>query len=150
MTAPQVCAECGTVWPAFQTCPAAFHQLLAWEAAHPALGDVHHLMVLGYHLQHPHLYSPAGLAYSKELLIAFVVQGVSPQEIRRRARASVDSRKRKWKITGTPESHGAYTPPIRWALTIADVVARGAPHYCASVRAWAAAVHADLQATSHL
>jgi hypothetical protein len=119
--------------------------MLFWEAENSALGEVHHLMVLCYHLQHPSLYSPEGLEYSKGLLVDFVERGLSTEEVRQRSRDQVDSGKRIWKITGTPASHGAYEHPIRWTMTAADVIAAGVDHYCDSVRSWAQAIYEALE-----
>jgi hypothetical protein len=66
------CQECGGSWHNDFTCRNCFHQLLYWENENPALGTVHHLMVLSYHLQHPSLYSPEGLQYSLQQLIDFL------------------------------------------------------------------------------
>jgi hypothetical protein len=117
--------------------------MLAWEMADPARWDVHHLMVLCYHLQHPHLYSREALPGVVDLLADFVARGVTPADVRRRDRRRLDSGNRTWKISGgTP---GAYARPVAWTLTAADVIAGGPDAYGASVRAWAQAVHAALQ-----
>src|SRR5687768_7700364 len=115
------CPECGAIWTEDTTCETHFHQMLYWEQEHQ-LPEVHHLMVLSYYLQHPHLYSPEGLKHSQALLVDFVVNGITPQQIRQRDRDKVDSGKRKFKIAGTPELHGSYEPPVRWSMTAADVV----------------------------
>jgi len=60
--------------------------MLYWENEVLANGEVHHLLVLCYHLQHPRLYSPAGLGYAIQLLRDFLVGGLSPQEVRRESR----------------------------------------------------------------
>jgi hypothetical protein len=105
-------------------------------------------MVLCYYLQHPHLYTPEGLAFAQQLVVDFVVQGITPQEARRRNRAAVDSRTRTWKISnGTP---GAYAHPVTWPLTAADATAGGMAGYVAGVRAWAKAVYAALVASGNL
>jgi hypothetical protein len=121
--------------------------MLFWEAENPSLGEVHHLMVLCYHLQHPSLYSPEGLTEAKRLLVEFVEGGISPREIRRRNRVRLDSSNRQWKIKGTPASHASYLRPMQWTMTAADVVAGGPDRYCDNVRAWAWSVHAALQAS---
>ena len=142
----QKCLECGAAWEAGQTCEDRFHQMLFWEAENPAYGaEVHHLMVVCYHLQHPSLYSPAGLNEARRLLGEFVERGASPVEVRQRNRARVDSSRRDWKITGTATSHGAYGRPMPWPMTAADVVAGGAESYCDNVRAWARAVNETLK-----
>ncbi len=101
------CPECGAVWGDGQSCTDAFHQMLAWEFEHQLL-DVHHLLVLCYHLQHPSLYSPEGLAFGKQLLVQFLEDKVTPQAMRRAMRPVVDSGVRDFKITGTPAAHGAH------------------------------------------
>jgi hypothetical protein len=119
--------------------------MLFWEAEDPSLGVVHHLMVLCYHLQHPSLYSPDGLTYARGLLTDFVERGLSPAEVRQRSRATVDSGSRKWKISATATSHGAYDHPIQWTMTAADVVAAGMENYRDSVQKWASSVHESLK-----
>lgn len=115
--------------------------MLAWEAEYPDKTlAVHHLLVLCYHLQHPHLYSPEGLQGAKKILFAFVEEGVTPQEMRRRQRAVVDSGKRTWKITGTPTSYGAYAHPIQWPITVVDVAAGGVEDYLGNAQAWARSI----------
>ncbi len=141
------CPECGAAWNDGQTCEDDFHQMLYWEAEYPQYGEVHHLMVLCYHLQHPSLYSPAGLNEGRRLLAEFVERGASPDEVRRRNRARVDSGKRTWKIKGTANSRGAYNPPVVWTMTARDVVAGGADQYCDNVRTWARSVNEALKAT---
>ena len=141
----QKCPECGALWHEGKTCQDGFHQMLAWEAENPGLGEVHHLMVLCYHLQHPTLYSPEGVAEARRLLVEFVVHGRTPGEIRKRNRARLDSSQRNWKIKGTPASYGTYDPPIRWTMTAADVIAGGADSYCGNVRAWAQSLQTALK-----
>ncbi|HEY7123270.1 MAG TPA: DUF5946 family protein [Ktedonobacterales bacterium] len=135
------CPECGAVWQDGLTCQDHFHHMLAWEAEYPDKTlAVHHLLVLCYHLQHPHLYSPEGLQGAKKILFAFVEEGVTPQEMRRRQRAVVDSGKRTWKITGTPTSYGAYAHPIQWPITVVDVAAGGVEDYLGNAQAWARSI----------
>ncbi len=64
------CPECETPWTNGHTCQGSFYQMLGWESERPSvLGEVHHLMVLCYHLQHPSLYSPEGLSLSTPLML---------------------------------------------------------------------------------
>jgi hypothetical protein len=147
--AVQTCPECDAAWPEGTACQDYFHELLGWEAEDFSnLGEVHHLTVLCYHLQHPSLYSPEGLAGAKQLLLEFVECGVSPAEVGRRNRLRLNSSQRKWKVTGTPGRHGAYALPIRWSMTVADIVAGGRDHYCDNVRAWARTTLEALKATA--
>ena len=143
------CPECGAAWPSGQTCVDAFHTLGFWEMDGGLL-EVHHLMVLCYHLQHPSLYSPEGLAGAMRLLVEFVERGVSPQAVRQRVARALDSGVRRHKIKGTAGSHGAYAHPVTWSTTATDVVAAGIDHYNDTVRAWARSVLQSLQDSGNL
>lgn len=136
MKTPSTCPECGTVWRNNETCLDHIYQMLYWEAEHPGYGEVHHLMVLSYHLQHPSLYSPEGLEEAKSLLRKLLEDGATPLQIRKVNQAKVDSGKRSWKIKGTRRSHGTYKIPVQWKMTAADVVDTGASAYCENVRKW--------------
>jgi hypothetical protein len=65
--------------------------MLFWEAENPNYGVVHHLMVLCYHLQHPSLYSPEGLRQAITLLSDFLERGLTPEQVRKRSRNTVNS-----------------------------------------------------------
>jgi hypothetical protein len=149
MESIQICPACQTVWKDGVTCQDHFYQMLYWESEDPPLGVVHHLMVLCYHLQHPHLYSPEGATYSKGLLVDFI-NGVTPPESRQRSRDKVASDKRDWKITARPGHEGAHEHPLTWTMTAADVVAAGMVHYIDSVNAWAQSVYDTLKASDNL
>jgi len=138
------CSECGAALADGRTCADDFHQLLLWENERPELGEVHHLMVLCYHLQHPSLYSAEGLAHARRLLAEFVAGGLSPAEARRRQRAAGDSGTRGWSITARAGNHGAYQRPPAWEIRVQDVVAGGPDHYRENVRRWAGAIVRDL------
>ncbi len=140
----QPCPACGAPNTPNRACQDDFYQLLYWENEDPALGAVHHLTVLCYHLQHPHLYSPDGLRHALGLLDAFI-HGATPAEVRAANRARVDSGARGWKVTARPGFQGAYPHPVAWRMTIRDVVAAGMPAYLDTVRAWAQAIYEDLR-----
>lgn len=144
------CPACGAEWRDGKTCQDDFYQMLFWEAENPALGEVHHLMVLGYHLQHPHLYSPEGLSGAKQILINFVAKGLSPAEQRSVMRDSVNSKNRKTTITARPGSTGSYDLPVKWTMTAADVVARGSSQYIESTREWARSIYEALNESGNL
>ncbi|MEP7289389.1 MAG: DUF5946 family protein [Chloroflexota bacterium] len=147
----QRCHECSAIWTEDVTCENHFHQMGFWEMENLSLlGEVHHLMVLSYHLQHPSLYSPEGLRGAMTLLVDFVERGITPAEVRQRDRAIVDSGKRRFKIKGTAASHGAYEHPVHWTMTAADVTAKGVTHYCDNVRAWARSIYEALKASGNL
>jgi hypothetical protein len=149
-TTVATCPACGAEWRDGRSCQDDFYQMLFWEAEQPALGIVHHLMVLGYHLQHPHLYSPEGLAGSKQILINFVAKGVTPADQRVIMRDTVNSKNRKTPITARPGSTGSYDFPVKWTMTAADVVTRGMDNYIESTRAWAQSIYDALKASGNL
>ena len=134
------CSQCSALLPDGRTCTDDFHQFLFWENERPELGEVHHLMVLCYHLQHPSLYSAEGLEHARQLLADFVAGGVSPEEVRRRQRAAVDSGGRGWSVTARPGNYGSYERSPVWQLRAQDVVAGGPDHYLENVRRWAGAI----------
>jgi hypothetical protein len=123
--------------------------LLAWEWEHN-LQDVHHLMVLSYYLQHPSRYSAEAVPGIINMLVDFVESGVTPQAMRERLRPMVDSGKRDYKITGTPDSYGTYPSPVTWTMTAADVVHNGPAHYYASVHQWTESILKSLRASGVL
>jgi hypothetical protein len=146
-----VCPECGAIWRQNDTCQDRFYQMLYWESKNPDDGaQVHHLMVLCYHLQHPGMYSPEGLSEGLRLLDAFLRQGADPAKVRRQSQASVDSSSRTWKIGATSTSHGSYDPPIKWGMTTVDVIGRGRERYRDSIQAWAQSICAVLEASGLL
>ena len=149
-TTVQTCPECGAEWHDGQTCQDAFYQMLAWEFEYPGNGAVHHLMVLCYHLQHPHLYSPEGLHLATQLLADFLEHRLTPEQVRSERREYVNSNKRTWKIKGTPSSYGVYKHPVFWTLTGMNVIANGPDNYCESVRTWAQSVYESLKASDSL
>jgi hypothetical protein len=146
----QRCPECKALWQDGKTCQDQFHQMLFWENEFPEYGVVHHLTVLCYHLQHPSLYSPEGLEYSKQLMVDFLERGLSPEEVRRRSRGQVDSGKRAWKVTGSFAGRGAYAHPVQWNMTAGDVTAGGAEQYVEKVRQWAAGILVDLRVSKNI
>ncbi len=150
MEAPAICPECGAAREVGQSCETYFHQMLFWEAEHPAYGEVHHLTVLCYHLQHPSLYSPDGLKEARRLSVEFVERGTSPIVVRQNNRARVDSSRRDWKIKATETSHGSYDRAVAWKMTAADVVAGGSEKYCDNVRTWAHSINATLKGVNNL
>lgn len=149
MEKDQNCSECGGIRREGNTCQDDFYQMLYWENENPANGEVHHLMVLCYHLQHPSLYSPEGLRESIRLLAEFVDQDISPAEMVKRNQGKIDSGKRTWKITSRPDAHGAYPKPIQWEMTAADVVSAGSDRYRENVRAWARSIRQSLNTSGH-
>jgi hypothetical protein len=145
------CSECGAPWPEGSTCQDAFSQMLGWEYEDMEhRGQVHHLMVLCYHLQHPSLYAPDGLINAQRLLLDFVEGGITPQEVRKLDREKVDSGKRDWKIKARPGMVASFRNPIHWTMTSADVIARGPDSYNENIQEWARSALAAMRESGNL
>lgn len=149
MKAATQCPECGARWSSADECTDHFHQMLFWEWDEQ-LFDVHHLLVLCYHLQHPSLYSPQALGWAKHALARIMEDGATPQSMRRQSSRSLDSGARDYRITGTPGAAGRYEKPVHWDMRAADVVNAGIDNYYASVRQWAASIRKSLRESGNL
>ena len=147
---PQRCPECAAIYLEGKCCQDQFHQMLFWENEFGELGVVHHLMVLCFHLQHPGLLSPEGLAGMISLLIDFIYHNLNPEEVRRRNRSKLSSTERGWKIKATAVRRATYAQPIAWSVTAQDVTAAGSSNYLESVRGWANSILSDLQASGNI
>jgi hypothetical protein len=132
-----------------KTCREAFEELIAREFQYPVCGQVHHLTVLCYDLQHPRQFTPQALAWSQDALRAAVEEGVSPVELRRRARQQF-SRKNKPRVIkeSSPASFAEAgekdKPAFRWRMTALDALGESAEGHNQRVEAWARSVLADL------
>jgi hypothetical protein len=139
------CPACGA--PADEKdlwCRLAFEQCLVWDFTDAQAGAVHHLTVLCYHLQHPHLYSHAGLDHAKHLLHEFLIMGKSPESLRQEIRHAVQSDVRNFKISATETDKGAYHQPIIWSFTAYDAMGDGIEGYPERVHQWAHGVYEAL------
>ncbi len=114
--------------------------IIAWEWQDQELAAEHFLTVASYNLQHPAQFTDAALAGLRTAYIAHLDQGLPVTEIRRRmAQASEGSTR----VLKRPLDR---QPALRlWSMTIVDVYAAGQAHGAAArVRAWAAAIRAEL------
>ena len=139
-----ICDTCGAHLPDGITCEDDFLQFLYWEFENPELLPAHHLMVLCYHIQHPHLYSEEALKLAHQLLKQFVTTDITPEAMRERMKALVDSSKRQNKIRGTTNNHGRYPYLMPWTTHARDVVLAGPACYVGSIHAWAQSVFKTL------
>ncbi|MGH2898266.1 MAG: DUF5946 family protein, partial [Solirubrobacteraceae bacterium] len=80
------CAECGAAHQPGETCRECFDALLAFENERPPVfGEVHHLTVASYFLQHPAGYSDAALEMWEELIRESLAGRATPRELLRRS-----------------------------------------------------------------
>jgi hypothetical protein len=114
------------------------------------VGQIHHLTVLSYNLQHPSVYSARGLEDAKSSLGDFLIHPDSFAEHDKQNRERLASDKRDWNITGTPEDHGVYLHAPVWKMTASDVVKAGLPHYVENVKFWARSVFDSLRESGNL
>jgi len=91
--------ECGAKATPEVNCETFFNECLAQEFVDPGFGEVHHLTVAAYMLQHSSRLSETGWLATRHLLREFLVENKSPSQIRKQDTNIVDSGKRKWKIT---------------------------------------------------
>lgn len=150
MSKSEACPSCSASWPSGgHTCTEAFNKILAWELDHK-LYDVHHLLVLCFHIQHPELYSPEALIWALRALVEFLNTDLTPAELRQRAGHQFNPATRTHRIQGTPESHGSYKNPPDWSIHITDVVAGGLESYYASINSWSLSIYKDLLMAGNL
>jgi hypothetical protein len=144
------CPECNALHEDGRSCQDDFYTLLGWETEYEGYGLVHHLAVLCYHLQHPSLYSPQGLEYAKGLLVDFLEKGKTTTDIRHERRDQVSSANRKWKITSRGGSQGAYTKPVGWTMTAADIARDDHTRYIENVHRWSVSILTSLKSSNNL
>ncbi|HEY3313273.1 MAG TPA: DUF5946 family protein [Anaerolineales bacterium] len=141
-----ICPECGAPEGLEINCKTAFDECLVREFEDPSFGEVHHLTVAAYMLQHSSKLSREGWGHMRQLLKEFLVENQTPIQVRIRSREVLDSGNRKWKFTS-----GDGQPKIdrtTWTKTILDVRLNDSETYCADVIAWAGAALKDSQEMS--
>lgn len=140
------CDECGAVLTEGTTCRDHLNTMIAWDFEDfLGAGQVHHLTVLCYNLQHPRVYSKKGLTDALEFLNEFVNKNVSFAEHDLRNRKRLSSGVREWKITGTEDDHGSYSPVPAWTIRASDVALAGREGYVERVNEWSRSVSSDLR-----
>ena len=136
------CPECGGQFTAGETCTDRYHACLALEYPNPAYGQVHHFTVLAYMLQHPQQLSADGWQAMRQLLRQFLLDGISPARMRQLIQQQQKTQPKSFSmVKGEP----AVQPRWAWSKTIMDVRLDTPTIYCADVRAWAEAIHNDIQ-----
>lgn len=136
------CPECGGLFTAEETCTDRYHACMALELTDSAYGAVHHFTVPAYMLQHPSHLSAAGWQAMAQILHEFVVAGVSPARMRQVIQQQQKTQSKSFSLV---KGRAAERPSWTWNKTIMDVHLNDPAGYCADVRAWAEAVHNDIQ-----
>lgn len=130
------CPECGATG-----CHDKFGELLALEFEDPAVfGAVHHITVICYNLQHPATFTDEVIAWMRSSLRAIIVDGLSPAELRKRARKNTSGGvqvKRHTEPRGEPSR-------THWSMTAADVRTDDPEVYREDIVAWAKSILKDL------
>jgi hypothetical protein len=145
------CQECGAFLEQGKLCKEYLERMIAWDFEDfQGVGHIHHLTVLCYNLQHPHVYSSRGLEDAKDFLIEFVVKNASFEEHDKRNKERLSSNVRDWKISGTEDDHGSYSRKPTWRMTARDVVDSGLESYVGNVKKWSKCVYEDLKESSNL
>lgn len=140
------CAECGTELQGVLRCQEYFERMLAWDFSDFAgVGQVHHLMVLCYYLQHPSHYSPEGLTHAIQILKKVIEESFTDRDLYQEESAVFSSTNRTWNVSGTEESHGTYVTKIPWSMTVSAVVKEGISQYPTKVKEWAQTIYTDCQ-----
>jgi hypothetical protein len=141
-TQTQVCPECGGQFTAEETCTDRYYACMALELTDPSYGAVHHFTVPTYMLQHPSQLSADGWQAMCQILHQFLVEGVAPARMRQIIQQQQKTRPKSFSMVKGPP---AAQPTWNWTKTIMDVRLDDATTYCDDVRAWAEAVHHDIQ-----
>ncbi|MES2622953.1 MAG: DUF5946 family protein [Patescibacteria group bacterium] len=137
----QTCPECGALLNTFPECRDYLNEMIKWDFEDfTGVGQIHHLTVLSYNLQHPSVYSQKGLENAKRSLVEFILHPMAYEKHGVIDLKNLASDVRDWKITGTAENHGAYTTKPVWNMTAADVVNGGLENYVENVKKWSAEV----------
>ncbi len=134
-----------------ETCRDYLNEMITWDFQDfSGVGQIHHLTVLCYQLQHPSLYSQRGLEDAKSFLVEFIDKNVSFEEHDKRNRENLSSSVRKWKITGTPEDYGKYKSKVDWKITAGDVARTGLSDYVENVKKWSRSIIDTLRESGNL
>jgi hypothetical protein len=133
---PIFCPECGAGFPPGEECVDRFNACLALEFENPgSYGAVHHLTVATYMLQHPSRYSREGWLATRKLLVDFLRNGKTTEQVRRENRRRFEGGNKTWSMTKGERIQGL--EEVSWSRTIGDVRLENPQVYCADVERWA-------------
>ncbi len=140
-TGLSTCPQCGAYARNGKTCREKYEEILAIEYESPTVfGAVHHITVMCYNLQHSDSFSAEAIAWMKSSLHAIIEEGLSPMELRKRAR-------KEFKGNVKVLRHAAQTEISRkmnWSMTVLDIRTHEPEIYIEDIRAWAKSTLKDL------
>ena len=135
------CTECEAILPKSATCRDYLNEMIKWDFEDfTGVGQVHHLTVLSYNLQHPSVYSEKGLENAKKSLAKFILHPTSYTEHGTEDVKNLASDVREWKITSTVGDQGKYIIKPIWEMTAKDVAEEGVVNYVENVKKWSESV----------
>jgi hypothetical protein len=128
------CKQCGGIFTLNETCKDRFNITQAKEFENNGYFTVHHLSVLCYMLQHNN-YSKKGWLFAREVLVHFIYNNLTPDQIRKQNHHILDSRNRKWNLNSTQKL--TEVEGIKWSFTLGNVRHNVAEEYCEDIKHWA-------------
>ncbi len=143
------CGECGArLTGTDMTCRMMLDSVMAWDGGDRIqMGNTHLLTVLCYNLQHPSLYSREGLKYATGVLMDTVAKElVTDADKAARTPVTITA----LTIGASAHNTAAYTSPVVWTRTVADIVAAGPSGYSDRVRAWGVSIFTALKESGNL
>ena len=145
------CEECGAPLPPGESCRDYLNQMIVWDFDDfTGVGQIHHLTVISYNLQHPSLYSRKGLEYAKTSLLEFSKNPTAYTKHGMHDLKTLSSDVRDWKITGTAADHGNYEEKPVWTMRASDVVAGGLGNYVENVKRWSSSIIEALEKSGNV
>jgi hypothetical protein len=138
------CLECGANLTSGVGCQEIFDSFLVLEFTDPGFGEVHFLTVACFMIQHGR-YSDEALIWIEQQLRGCLDEGLSNQQIRRRAARETGQDIRSWKVIR--QSDALPLPKIQWSMTIRDVESnyQDAVSYREAIKRWARTVLEEMK-----
>jgi hypothetical protein len=141
------CPQCGAYAQYGKTCCEKYEEILAIEYESPTVfGAVHHITVMCYNLQHPDSFTAEATAWMQSSLHAIINKGLSPMELRKRARKEFKGDVKVLRHTAQTEIYQKYqkSRKMHWSMTVLDIRTNEPEIYVEDVRVWAKSILKDL------
>lgn len=133
----RICSECGAPLGSVERCVDYLNTMIAWDFEDfKGVGQIHHLTVLSYNVQHPSQYSQKGLENAIESLFEYTAKPTAFALHGARDVEKLSSNIRDWKIIATPDDQASYKQTPQWSMRASDVVSGGIDRYVENVEKW--------------